>query len=389
MAKSVKALITPEVLKSVREKRLKLEIEFAAEKLKVEPEQLSAWEDGTDLPTFVQLKKIANTYKTHLSVFYLPEPPDSVEHPVDNRRFAESYIPDSEQTYRLNVNIVEAYERRERLVELYHLLEQSPPVVRLELNEADERESVAKRIENFLQLDRKELQQCNEPYSALKFWKRTVEEKGILVCQTSVNSHLSIKLETVRGFCIAQRPLPVIVVNPKDSPYGRIFTILHELVHIGLGKSVIQNTDLKPGRPPDNPTEVFCNQVSAEVLVPTEELSERVNLHALEADLPQLSKHFCASPEVIMRRLVTLRYISQQKYQVYRNRLLEEYQDRPARTGGAAPYHTRLLNAAGEHFARTAFTAYYEQKITLADLASAFSKCDTKHLPKIESAIFA
>ena len=389
MAKSVKALITPEVLKSVRENHLKLEIGFAAKKLKVKPDQLESWETGTDFPTFAQLKRIANCYKTHLSVFYLPEAPASFEHPVDNRRFPESDIPDSEQTYRLNVNILEAYERRERLVDLYHLLEESPPEVELDLNEADEPERAAKQIENFLQLNKKELYRCNEPYSALKFWKRTVEEKGILVCQTSVNSHLSIKLETVRGFCIAQRPLPVIVVNPKDSPYGRIFTIMHELVHIGLGLSVIQNSDLKQGRPSDNPTEVFCNQVSAEVLVPADELSARVNLHTLETDLPQLSKHFRVSPEVIMRRLDTLRYISPQKYHAYRNRLLEEFQDSPVRSGGAAPYHTRLLNAAGEHFGRVAFTAYYEQKITLADLASAFSKCDTKHLPKIESAIFA
>ena len=74
----------------------------------------------------------------------------------------------------------------------------------------------------------------------------------------------------MRGFCIAQKPLPVIVVNPKDRPYGRIFTIMHELVHIGLGKSVIQNTGIREGRPPDNPTEVFCNRAAAEVLVPYE-----------------------------------------------------------------------------------------------------------------------
>ena len=90
-----------------------------------------------------------------------------------------------------------------------------------------------------------------------------------------------------------------------------------------------------------------------------------------------------------MRRLLTLDYISLKDYQAYRNDLLEKYQDKPASTGGGAPYHNRLLSAAGEHFARTAFTAYYEEKITLADLASAFARCDTKHLFEIESVIFA
>ena len=38
---------------------------------------------------------------------------------------------------------------------------------------------------------------------------------------------------------------------------------------------------------------------------------------------------------------------------------------------------------------RTAFTAYYEDKITLAGLTSVFSYCNTKQLRKIESKIFA
>ena len=388
MAKTVKALITPEVLKWARERRIRLSIEYAAEKLKVESEQLEAWEDGAEKPTFAQLKKIAKIYKTHLSIFYLPEPPASFEPLADHRRFPESHTTDAKQVYRLNANIIEAHERRETLIELYELLGESPPQVTLELSEAGVPERAAQKIREFLQFNTGLLQQCNDDRSALKLWRRIVEAKGILVCQTSVNSHLSIDLETVRGFCIAQKPLPVIVVNPKDSPYGRIFTIMHELVHIGLGKSVIQNTELREDRPPDNPIEAFCNEVAAGVLVPTDELSAIVNLHTLETGLPELSKHFRVSPEVIMRRLLALRYISLKDYQAYRNDLLEKYQDSSAPTGGGAPYHNRLLNASGEHFARTAFTAYYEEKITLADLSDAFAKCDPKHLFEIESIFF-
>ena len=395
MAKSVEALITPEVLKWARERRIRLSIEYAAEKLNVKLERLEAWEAGREKPTFAQLKKIANLYKTHISVFYLPEPPTDFKLLTDHRKLPELLTADEkqlkeleEQAYRLNANIIEVYERRETLIEFYELLEESPPEVLLELSEADVPERAAQEMRDFLQFNTGLLQQCKDDRSALKFWRKIVEEKGILVCQTSVNSHLSVDLETVRGFCIAQKPLPVIVVNPKDSPYGRIFTIVHELVHIALGKSVIQNTGFR-GHPDLNPTEIFCNEMAAEVLVPTDELSAIVNLHTLEIDLPELSKHFRVSPEVIMRRLLTLRYISLKDYQAYRNDLLEKYQDSSAPTGGGAPYHNRLLNASGEHFARTAFTAYYEQKITLADLAAAFSRCDTKHLFNIENVIFA
>jgi Zn-dependent peptidase ImmA (M78 family) len=396
MAKTVKALITPEVLKWAREKRFQLEIDYAAKKSNVKPEQLAAWEAGTDKPTFVQLKRIAKVYRTHVSIFYLPEPPASFKPLTDHRELPEPLATDEkrlkeleDQVYRLNANVIEAYERRATLIEFYQLLGESPPQVTLTLSETDPPERAAQEIRDFLQFNTELLQQCNDDRAALKFWRQIVEERGILVCQTSVNSHLSLDLETVRGFCIAQKPLPVIVVNPKDSPYGRIFTIMHELVHIALGKSVIQNTELRQVRPPDNPTEVFCNEVAAEVLVPKDELVEIANLHTLETDLPQISKHFRVSPEVIMRRLLTLSYISRQKYQAYRKSQRDKHKDSSTPTGGGAPYHNRLLNTVGESFTRTAFTAYYEEKITLADLSDAFSKCDPKHLFEIESVIFA
>ena len=389
MTKSVKALITPEVLKWARERRIRLEIDYAAKKLKIEPERLEAWENGTEQPTFAQLKKIAKLYKTHISIFYLSEPPIDFQPLTDYRVLPEQLATDEEQVYRLNANIIEVFERRETLIELYELLEEPPPEITLNINKREDPGQAAQKITGFLEFNRTQLQRANDPYAALKFWKQTVEAKGILVCQTSVNPHLSVELTTVRGFCIAERPFPVIVVNPKDSPYGRIFTLIHELVHIALGESVIQNTNFEEALSPNlDPIEVFCNQVAAEVLVSENELLEIVNLETLQEDLAKTSKFFHVSPEVIMRRLLTLGMISRRNYQTYRSRQLAKYRNAPGRSGGAAPYHNRLLNTSGEHFARTAFTAYYEQKITRAELASVLSNSDTKHLAKIESVIF-
>ncbi len=389
MAKSVKALIKPEVLKWARERRIRLEINHAAKKLKIDPERLEAWENGTEQPTIAQLKKIAKLYRTHISIFYLSEPPTDFHPLTDYRVLPERFAIDTEQVYRLNANIIEAFERREVFIELYELLEEVPPEVTLNIGRHENPGQVAEKIIEFLEPDRTQLRAANDPYAALKFWKQTVESKGILVCQTSVNTHLSVELETVRGFCLAERPFPVIVVNPKDSPYGRIFTLIHELVHIALGESVIQNTNFEAANAPNlDPIEVFCNQVAAEVLVSEDELLEIVNLETFQEDLPRASKFFHVSPEVIMRRLQTLGAISRRDYQAYRSQQLAKYRDAPERGGGAAPYHNRLLNTSGEYFARIAFTAYYEQKITRAELASVLSNSDTKHLAKIESAIF-
>ena len=343
MAKSGKVHITPKMLKWAREKRVGLSIDYAAKKLRIKPERLEAWEHGTDLPTFAQLMRVADLYKTGVSAFYLPEPPTGFQPLADHRGLPEPLATDAEQAYRLNANIIEAYERRETLIEFYELLEESPPQVALKLSEADEPETAAQKIRSLFEFSRERLAESKDIHAALKFWKQTVEAKGVLVCQTSANPHLSIDLETARGFCISQNPFPVIVVNSKDSLNGRIFTIIHELVHIALGKSVIQNAGFSR-QPNLNPTEVFCTQVAAQVLVPEKEIYRTIQQRKDKAD--------------------------------------------SAQTDGCA-YYNRLLNAPGEHFARTAFTAYYEQKITLAELASVLSNSNIKHLSEIERTIFA
>ena len=307
---------------------------------------------------------------------------------VDYRVLPKSKTPDQEQTYKLNANIVEAHERRERLIHIYEMLEKPPPKISVKINPNESHRNAAQKITEFLEFNSENLPKTTNPYNALKFWKRTVEAKGILVCHTSVNTHLSLELQTVRGFCIAQKPFPVIVVNPKDKPYGRIFTIIHELIHIALGKSIIQNSGLSEIRKPSlNETERFYNLVAGEVLVPENELLEIIDLKTLQDDLPEISKHFQVSSEVIMRRLLILNKISQQKYYAYRKMLSGKYKETQNNTNAAIPYHTRLLSASGEYYARSAFSAYNENRITLAELSTAFYNCSTKHLFKMENEI--
>ncbi len=390
MAKSVKALITPDVLKWARERRIKLDLEDAAEKLNINPERLEDWENGKDRPTFAQLKKIANIYRTHISIFYLPKPPKDFSPLTDYRVLPQAAAPDNEQNYRLKANVLEVFDRRETLIEFYELLEMPFPEVTLKVNRNEAPMRAAEKIRKFLNINTEKLPRTKDRYKILKFWKRTVESKGILVCQTSANAHLSVQLNTFRGFCIAQKPFPVIVLNSQDSPNGRIFTIIHELVHIALGESIIQNMNYEDVSFQNvDPVEVFCNQVAAEVLVPKKELLKVVDHPFNSKLLTEASHYFRVSTEVIMRRLLTLKKITNQKYQKFRLEQEKEYNDTNQKSKGFPHYHTRLLNAFGEFFARTAFTAYYEEKITLAGLTSVFSNCNTKHLAKIESAIFA
>lgn len=386
MAKSVKALITPEVLKWAREEYIRLDLSEASNLIKVSKDKLEKWENGDEQPSIRQLKDIAKKYNLHITVFYLPEQPKGFPMPVDHRVPPRSKGIDEKQSYRLKVNITEAYQRREILNYLYELLDRSPQEVTLKIDSKDTHNTAAQKIRQFLEYNPEELPRSKNHNKTYKFWKKLVEEKGILVCQTI--SRLPMDLETVRGFCIAQNPFPVIVINSKDSVLGKIFTLFHELVHIGLGHSAIQNTNLEEVNTPNlKEIEVFCNYVAGEVLVPKEELASIINMETLEEDLPEIRKHFQVSSEVIMRRLLIHDRISNRRYQEFRKQQQKNYNQKNSKFG--PPPHARLLNVSGELFARTAFSAYYEEQITMSELSSFFSNCDTKHLTKIEGAIFA
>jgi transcriptional regulator with XRE-family HTH domain len=117
MAKQIKALVKPSVLKWARES-LNLPLADAAKKIGVKVPKLAEWESesGGSSPTIGQLRKAANAYKRPLAVFFLPEPPRDFDALKDFRRLPElTRLP---ATPKLSLEIRRAQMRREIALEL-------------------------------------------------------------------------------------------------------------------------------------------------------------------------------------------------------------------------------------------------------------------------------
>jgi Zn-dependent peptidase ImmA (M78 family) len=83
--------------------------------------------------------------------------------------------------------------------------------------------------------------------------------------------HSSISEAVFRGFVIADKIAPFVVINDQDAKPARSFTLLHELAHIWLGQ-----TGVSGGEPEDTmpatafgKIEQFCNDVAGEFLLPS------------------------------------------------------------------------------------------------------------------------
>ncbi len=384
MAKQIRALVKPAILRWARES-LNFPINEAAKKIGVKPSKLAAWESGDSSPTIVQLRKTAAVYKRPLAVFFLSQPPRDFDALKDFRRLPDPMraIPSPE----LNLEIRRANVRRETALELANALGIDPPRLRAVPSNLRSADHLAQEARQILGVTLQ--QQCawRDRYEALHGWIGALERVGVLVFQTG-----TVPLEEMRGFSISAEPFPVIVANAKDSPRGRVFTLIHEFAHVLTNRGGL--CDLHTAtRPHDHgeETEVFCNQVAGAFLLPGQQfLSDPLVVRKAaratwdDSELRNLADKYSVSQEVVLRRLLTFGRIAQSFYRRKRQELLEAYKQELRRGGGGfAPYHAVKIRDLGRAFIRLVLEAYHTETINSSDIAEMLG-VKLKHLPTIE-----
>jgi Zn-dependent peptidase ImmA (M78 family)/DNA-binding XRE family transcriptional regulator len=380
------AFVNPALLVWAR-KSINMGMDDAAEKIGTKPERLADWESGYSKPTINQARKMAQVYKRPLASFFLPEPPTSLGFsvPHDFRMLPQ------DQPRELSPELISQLRRIEYLRDAaINLSDERSPHASNFVGRSNRSESVrmiVNRAADLLQVPMELRETWHNEYDALNGWKNAVERLGVLVM------HLDgVEVAEVRGVAIAETLYPLIAVNGKDSPNGRIFTLLHEFVHLMLGASGISNLrgTLRRPRSQDQKVEQFCNQVAGEILVPTQELRldrEVAAAHGAivwpDQTIDRLSRRFRVSREVIVRRLLILNLASPEFYREKRRQYHVEYAHRREQSKGFLPPPRRILRGIGQPFARIALSAYYREVITGSDLAELLG-ARIKHVPAVE-----
>jgi transcriptional regulator with XRE-family HTH domain len=260
MAKrSPDALIRPALLIWAREDA-GLELATVAKKVGTSVARVESWESGERLPTIIQLRKLANLYKRPLAVFYLAEPPTRFQAMRDFRRLPTDLH--EEESFALRLAIRHARYTRDVALELYrHLTEAPPNSPNWNATVDEDPEDIAQRIRADLGVAFDEQERWNKTYEAMNEWRARIERRGILVLQMS-----GVEVEEARAFSIFENELPVITINNRDAPAGRVLSMHHELAHIALRTGGL--CDLHSvARTSGLDIEVFCNHVGGAIVV--------------------------------------------------------------------------------------------------------------------------
>lgn len=387
MAKSVKAPTSPKVLAWARRSAC-VSIEDAAKAASVTVERVQAWEDGEDQPTLGMLRNLAGKYKRPLAVMLLREPPRDFQALRDFRRTSGAEGP---MHPKVALEIRTAYERREIALEMMQEADDLPPAFALRASVHDDVEEVARGFRAHFEVSQNEQSAWARRSRVFEGWRAKMEAKGILVFVMG-GSHGPL-IRQVRGFAIPADRLPVVAVNGRDKTNGKIFSLLHECVHLALGQAVVENETTSYHRLPqaDRVIEKFCNAVAAATLMPKtamSEVAERLNKDQYsdwaDSEIQAAADKLGVSREAMLIRAVGLGFASPRFYLAKRAQFAAEYarMDEPSGEIIPIPQYKTMLGRYGRYFARSVLNGYQERRITMND-AAAFLNVQAKYIDYI------
>lgn len=349
-----KAFINGDLLRWARE-RADMSPEQLAGKVGQKPERLLEWESGKDRPTFKQAVRLASVTHVPFGYLFLPERPAD-EIPLPDLRTVGSNPAEPIDSNTRDL-IEDVLFKHSWFVD--HLIKHGhdPLLFVGKFKATDNAALVAADIRKTLDLDGAAQASANwEIY--LRLLIDRAENAGIWVMRTGIvgsNTHRPLSVKQLRGFAIADLFAPLIFINGKDYLAAQIFTFAHELAHIWLGSSGISN--LQIGRKDygtSRATEVACNAIAAEVIVPADAFNAAWANNRTAADnYDYLSRFFKVSRIVIARRALDLGKIQEADYSGFygREQRLWEEESRSDSSEGGNFYNTLPLRN-GARFTR-------------------------------------
>lgn len=363
--------LNPDVLRWARESA-GYSIDDIVDKIKrktVTAETIQAWENGNDSPSYPQLETLAyNIYKRPIALFFFPEPPEEETPEQSFRTLPKEEIELIEP--RVLYLIRQARSMQENLRELFGNKNPVPKKIWLDINlrNYSSVSDTATSIRKYLGTDLNTQYKFQSIDKALKHWRNLLEDFGIFIFKEA------FKEDDFSGFCLYDDAFPIIFVNSSQPKNRQVFTLFHELGHLLFrtgGVDLRHDEFVKRMHGQNKRIEVFCNKFAGEFLVPTKDIKKLlVGQEINDKLLSNLANKYSVSREVILRKSLDLKYITQVFYETKVKEWETERLERPKSNKGRGPTYYQTRGAyLGEHYIETVFSKYYQGAISKSELA--------------------
>lgn len=280
------------------------------EEIKIRFNKIEDWVNQNSNPTFRQLERFANYLKVPFGYMFLDKPPvsDIIEKEF---RTIGNKMPNMSKNLR---DIIYIMSRKQDWISEYRRENGWDQIIPDNFNEQAESNYIkfAKDVKEFIRLNKFWYKQFSDNRLSYNFLREKIENKGIIVMQNGIvgsNTRRKLELHEFRGFVLYDNFAPLIFINSKDSYAGKIFTLIHEYIHMFFQKDdVFINKDLQY----DNKLEKLINQITAEFLMPESHIKDCWNKKYKKMDqIESLSKLFNVSKLALSIRLKDIGLIDQ------------------------------------------------------------------------------
>lgn len=296
---------------------------------KCQSAQLDHWlEIYSDIyPTITQAKKLAGCLHIPFAALYMNSKDINLKSIPSMHNFRTIQNADSIDESLLNLTIMDLLTDRDFLIEAKKELGWNTESFCPNIPESSSPKVWADEIRRYFSLGLKDQYDFSSTREFYLYLRGKIEKKGIFV-----QCFKGIEVETIRGIAIYDNVMPIIGINNKDRYPGKLFSIIHEIVHIYKRQSSfcneMYNSDVLQQE------EAFCNAVAGELLAPTEAIKTILNDEKIEhvfdmQNIEALARRFSVSREVITRRLYDMKLIDVAQYKTFNEIINKENEDNP------------------------------------------------------------
>ena len=323
---------------------------------------VESWIKGEKFPTVKQLENFTHKVHVPFGYMFLPQPPNETI-PLSFFRTGKN------STNKVSLNVfhtVQIIQDRQNWLTEY-LEELNFPELDFvgKFNIKDNYMNIVNDIRNVLKLELDWASKHNKWEEALDYLTLKIEEAGIIVTYNGIvgnNTHRVIDVNECRGFVLVNKKAPFLFINSADAKAAQMFTIIHELAHVWLGKSAgFDNANLLPA---DDPLELLCDKVAAELLVPEIYFIKKWET---SQNFNYLSRIFKVSPIVIGRRALDLKLITFPRFMQFYNEYMNEIKERKDRQSSGGDFYATTKKRISLRFAAFVNNAVKENKLLYRD----------------------
>jgi Zn-dependent peptidase ImmA (M78 family) len=337
---------------------------------------LQAIESDQKIFRITQLQKISE--KLYIPTIYLSTNDFIFERDQPELQEFRNLEDFSELSYRDKALIQEVCSVRLDYLSVLDSLNEEPIKFNLELK-GDSAIEDAQLIINYFGFHQK-IKKIQSQDDYFKSWRLLVEEKSILVIDKPKESFGS------DGMCLYFSEVPIITIFSTGQSYSRrLFTLIHELVHLGLRQSVFDGKLQQ-----DNPIKLerYCDEVAGHVVAPLNVIESIYSSDLpLEENIMNIRKKIKASKAAIAIQLKIRGYINQKDLKNY----LSDLEHRDADFSGGPKKESIALNYFGYNFVEKVMSAMWSEAIP-ATTARQMLKFTDKHTSesfnKLQSKVF-